>query len=441
MTPETCTQACGRAFHPLANMFRLMKGQEFAELVDSIKANGLREPIVILDEMILDGRNRARACEAAGIEPRFTPFHLATAAHQDADPVAFVIDMNLNRRHQHLTAEQRRDLIAKLVKASPEKSDRALAAELGVGSNTVRRARDKSTAPHGAVAKRIGKDGKARKLPAKRAAKPSPDCDICHGKGTFEEPLFHPCGTPVFRGDGKPWVFGGPCPRCNPAEARKKFIRLTKDGRPDLIERLPATPDDFAKDIAATKADAIATAMPGDIGPMLPYPSFAPSPVVMDGPGDVTGQPVTSADAVAANPLVIAWDRFATAWDKATNAELVEFLKHRGTEIDKLVEVMGTERADTRSEAKPVDLTAKKKRGRPPGSKNTPEKRKPGRPKGSGNKPKPGKRGRPPGSKNKSKKPRKSAKAPVAEARAAEPRADDPFEIPAALRRNKQELH
>jgi hypothetical protein len=52
---------------------------------------------------------------------------------------------------------------AAAVAANPGKSDRAIAADLGVGSNTVRRAR-KTTAPHGAV-KRIGKDGKARRLP------------------------------------------------------------------------------------------------------------------------------------------------------------------------------------------------------------------------------------------------------------------------------------
>jgi hypothetical protein len=51
------------------------------------------------------------------------------------------------------------------IAASPDKSDRAIAEEIGVGSNTVRRARQKATAPCGAVEKRTGKDGKARKMP------------------------------------------------------------------------------------------------------------------------------------------------------------------------------------------------------------------------------------------------------------------------------------
>jgi hypothetical protein len=59
---------------------------------------------------------------------------------------------------------------AKAVADNLEKSDRAIAAEIGVGSNTVRRAR-KTGAPHGAPAKsekRTGKDGK--KYPSSIAA-------------------------------------------------------------------------------------------------------------------------------------------------------------------------------------------------------------------------------------------------------------------------------
>ena len=42
----------------------------FDSLVADIRANGLREPITLYDGMVLDGRNRYRACEAARIEPR-----------------------------------------------------------------------------------------------------------------------------------------------------------------------------------------------------------------------------------------------------------------------------------------------------------------------------------------------------------------------------------
>lgn len=79
-------------FHPLAELFPLIEGAEFDALVTSIKEHGQRDIIVLLDDMILDGRNRYRACLQAGIEPVTMPF-------EGKDPVEFVLDTNLNRRH------------------------------------------------------------------------------------------------------------------------------------------------------------------------------------------------------------------------------------------------------------------------------------------------------------------------------------------------------
>jgi hypothetical protein len=78
--------------HALANLFPLIEGHEFDELVNSIKAHGLREPITLYHLTILDGRNRYRACEVAGVEPRFEEF-------TGDDPYSFVADKNLHRRH------------------------------------------------------------------------------------------------------------------------------------------------------------------------------------------------------------------------------------------------------------------------------------------------------------------------------------------------------
>jgi len=58
-----------RKFHPLADVLPLIEGAEFERLVADIAENGLLNPITIHDDMILDGRNRERACRAAGVAP------------------------------------------------------------------------------------------------------------------------------------------------------------------------------------------------------------------------------------------------------------------------------------------------------------------------------------------------------------------------------------
>jgi ParB-like nuclease domain len=151
-------------FHPLADLFPLMEGEEFDALVADIKAHGLREPIVLLDGKILDGRNRYRACLAAGVEP--TREKHFSAHHSTGEALAFIISRNIHRRH--LTAEQKRDLIAKLIEVAPKKSDRAIAKQAKVDGKTVASVRREKEAraeiPH--VETRT--DTKGRKQPAKK---------------------------------------------------------------------------------------------------------------------------------------------------------------------------------------------------------------------------------------------------------------------------------
>jgi ParB-like chromosome segregation protein Spo0J len=116
------------AFHPIADIFPLMDGAEFDELVVDIKEHGQREHIRLYEGKILDGRNRYRACIAAGYKPLTAS--LSPESKETFDPVAYVISANIHRRH--LTAEQKRELIAKLIKAAPEKSNRQIAKATGV---------------------------------------------------------------------------------------------------------------------------------------------------------------------------------------------------------------------------------------------------------------------------------------------------------------------
>jgi ParB-like chromosome segregation protein Spo0J len=148
--------------HRAADEFPLMSSDELRTLSEDIKANGLQIPITVLvdkrgDEWIyqlLDGRNRLDAIELAGFDPISPPrgkgrtqlrregrdcgldlsLGLPSAvavgirfeSGLDENEVrALVISANIRRRH--LKPKQKRDLIAKLLKATPEKSDRQIA--------------------------------------------------------------------------------------------------------------------------------------------------------------------------------------------------------------------------------------------------------------------------------------------------------------------------
>lgn len=88
------------AFHSVSEIFPLMSDGDLAALADDIKVNGLREPIWLYQGQILDGRNRYRACEIAGVEPEYRKY-----TGLDKYLVKFVLSLNLHRRH--LTTSQR----------------------------------------------------------------------------------------------------------------------------------------------------------------------------------------------------------------------------------------------------------------------------------------------------------------------------------------------
>lgn len=89
----------------------MLSDAELKELADDIKAHGLRVPVVLHEDQILEGRNRYRACELAKVKPTYSQYE--GDGSLDA-LISFVRSMNLHRRHD--TAEQRALAGAKLVK-------------------------------------------------------------------------------------------------------------------------------------------------------------------------------------------------------------------------------------------------------------------------------------------------------------------------------------
>ena len=82
------------SFHRYANLFPMMGEDEFASLVENIKAHGLRDKIWLYQGQVLDGRNRYLACEKASVMPQFQTF---TGDEQQA--IEAVLSWNLERRH------------------------------------------------------------------------------------------------------------------------------------------------------------------------------------------------------------------------------------------------------------------------------------------------------------------------------------------------------
>jgi len=112
-----------RELHPACLAYPDYSEEVLAEQAADIKAVGLLHPIAFTpDGRLLDGKNRARACELAGVQIPLDKIITVTD-----DPIAYVRSANELRRH--LTEEQRRAARAKLAALA------AAATEAGAGGD------------------------------------------------------------------------------------------------------------------------------------------------------------------------------------------------------------------------------------------------------------------------------------------------------------------
>ena len=105
--------------HPAAELFPLIGDEQLADLAEDIKINGLREPCWLnRDGVLLDGRNRIRACQKAGVKPDFRQY-------DGDDEVGFIVSLNLRRRH--LNEDERAFLAVGLIPLYEEQGRAAMA--------------------------------------------------------------------------------------------------------------------------------------------------------------------------------------------------------------------------------------------------------------------------------------------------------------------------
>ncbi len=86
--------------HPISNLFPLITDHGLEAMTDDIREHGLRVPIVLAPDesddgrrKVCDGRNRYRACIAAGVSPRFEDWD------GKGSLIDFVVSLNKVRRH------------------------------------------------------------------------------------------------------------------------------------------------------------------------------------------------------------------------------------------------------------------------------------------------------------------------------------------------------
>jgi ParB-like chromosome segregation protein Spo0J len=117
----------GYETHPAADLFPMLEGDELRALADDIKAHGLLNPVVLFAEggkrLVLDGRNRLRACEMVGVAPRFEFWT------GEGSPTEWVVSQNLHRRH--LSTSQRALIAAELVPMFEKEAHARLATSTG----------------------------------------------------------------------------------------------------------------------------------------------------------------------------------------------------------------------------------------------------------------------------------------------------------------------
>ncbi len=260
--------------HPAADEFPLLEGDGQFNLRADINAHDQKVPLVFWRDqesnalLLIDGRNRLDAIEIlfgrvrwegedllAQPDPadfvdgeQVTEEDLAATRVLyelvEGDPHEIVLSFNVHRRH--LSQKQRRELIAALVEANPEKSDRQIAATAKSSHPTVAAVRQEMEESGYVENLSTRTDSKGRQQPASKKPKSEPPTRFSSGKSAPKSPS------------------------TAPAQARDKEIADTASKLASLTgPKLAQTIEDQVRLISDVKWSTISDARRGEIARLV----------------------------------------------------------------------------------------------------------------------------------------------------------------------------
>ena len=94
----------GMKVHPAASLFPLIEGEDFEDLVFSIKTLGVLQPIIVSNGVLIDGRNRLRAVTKLRQEGRTISLPTKELDPETPNICEYIFDTNAHRRN--LTPDQ-----------------------------------------------------------------------------------------------------------------------------------------------------------------------------------------------------------------------------------------------------------------------------------------------------------------------------------------------
>jgi hypothetical protein len=158
--PQAAAGARLTPHHLLTTLIPKLSAGDFAALKKNIAEYGIRDPIWVKEEKIIDGRQRHRACKELGIE-------CPTRELAGDDVLSLIASANIHRRH--LTRRQKQAVIKKLLRMNPGDSNRSIAKLAGGDGKTVGtlRADLQASAEIPQLTMTVGADGKVRPATAK----------------------------------------------------------------------------------------------------------------------------------------------------------------------------------------------------------------------------------------------------------------------------------